>query len=166
MKAIRFSAAAMAAAISGLLLVLAPSANASGPAKICETHGLYCVGAQNLGASDPVQETFDGRVIEVVSVGGNAYRLEINAMPHLCVAASDNGMLAVLKPCGNDGVVWLAAKKPGGDGHSCRFQSRQFPGKFLTGDNQGDQFTLKDGTPPAGSEQQFSTSAQVISGCG
>lgn len=154
-------AAAMAA--SGLLLA-APPASAAGLSVICETNGSFCIGAPSLHESAPVKETGAGRIIDVQTLGGNSYLLTINANPNWCVAGSDTGDHAVLHPCQNgSGVVWKAHLGP--DGKSCVFESQKFSGKYLSGDNKGDQFQLRN-KGATGTFQQFKTAHKVISSCG
>jgi hypothetical protein len=129
-------------AVPGLFLAASPPASASAGSHLCESFGSYCIGAPSLGLNDPVVETASGRLIDISPVGtGNQRELAFDADPSKCVAAASNGYLAVIHPCnGGSGVVWIEAPGPSG---SLTYESREFPGKYLAGDNHGDQFGVK-----------------------
>ena len=160
------SVGATAIAVSGLLLVGASPASASGAALICETNGNYCVGDphRSLPLYDPVKEMLAGRVIDIRSQGGISYKLRFEDDLSKCVAASDSGLYVVIHACnGGNGVIWKTYL--GRDGVSCIFQSQEFPSKYLSGANGERQFELKT-KYLSGWYQQFLFSSQVIQPCG
>jgi hypothetical protein len=131
-------------ALSGLALMAAPPASASTVSFIHETSGgQYYIGGPTINLYDPVKEIgsigYNGIINKRISAGH--YELEMNADTSKCVATADNGYLAVFHPCnGGSDVVWVESTGP--DGHSTKFENPA--GKFLAGDNQGDQFHVKD----------------------
>jgi hypothetical protein len=140
-----FSIGAMAIAVSGLVLAAAPSAGATtyGPFYLQETYSSYRVGAPNVSAYDPVQETLGGREI-YLGTTGTAYHYKIPFLrdTSLCVAAANNEDTVDLKPCsGANGVVWIAIT--GQDGCSAVLESQEFSGKYLSGTANGSQFHIR-----------------------
>ena len=150
-RIIHLSAGA-AVAVSALYLG-APNAGAATPVHIRESHGVFAIGAPTINLFDPVVETNTGRLIDVMHVSGASYELAFNADTSKCVAASNSGLLGVIHPCnGGAGVVWIAARGP--DGHSCTFESQEFPGRFFAGHDDGTQFHV-DPMPTTGDFFQF-----------
>jgi hypothetical protein len=162
-KVFRVSAGAMVMAVSGLLLAASSPASAIDSVTICESYGAYCVGAPSLGLYDQVVETFSGRQIATIGLGNNNWEFAFRADPTKCVAASNSGDVAVIHPCnGGSGIVWKAQVGP--DGVSCIFENQHFSGKYLSGDDKGDQFHLKS-KGASGWFQQFHPSSFVIPNC-
>lgn len=109
---------------------------------IFETFGAYGVGAPTLGTDDPVVETVDGRSVEFLGDGQGDGGIEIAFTENtsLCVAAANAGVKVVQHACnGGAGTVWFES-----NGNSGKlFQSREFPGFYLSGADSGSQFTIQ-----------------------
>jgi hypothetical protein len=104
--------------------------------------------------SDPVDETAGGRLINF-NPAGSGEELQLVDNTGLCVAAANNGQDVVQHPCnGGAGVTWHEVQGPA----TTLFESNEFPGKYLSGANNGTQFQLKSGGAN-GWEQQFTAGA-------
>jgi len=153
----------MVVAVSGLLLAASPPAGAISSVTICESNGAYCVGAPSLNLYAQVVETFSGRQIATVGLGNNNYEFAFQADPTKCVAGSNSGNTVVIHPCnGGIAIVWKVQVGP--DGVSCIFENQHFSGKYLSGDDKGDQFQLKS-KGANGWFQQFHASSFVFNIC-
>jgi hypothetical protein len=142
-KSIRIFTVGATAIAASSLFVASPPASASTGYYVCETNGSYCVGAPNRTNYAPVVETTRYLIFFAPTSTQYHYKLEFALDPTKCVAAANNGYLAVLHPCnGGVGVVWILETGP--DGHSDILENQEFSGKYLAGDNQGDQFHVKN----------------------
>jgi hypothetical protein len=137
-----------AIAVSGLLLAVAPHANAEfatgpgSPFHLKETNSFYRLGAPDLSFYAPVKETASGQYLFLTKVSTYHYEIHFLYAAKDCVAAADNGDTVDIKPCsGANGVVWVASA--GQDGNSTVFESQHFSGKYLSGDGKGDQFHIR-----------------------
>jgi hypothetical protein len=91
-----------------------------------------------------VTETASGRTITITIMlaqgSTTQFVLKINAVPSLCVAATNNDVNAVLHACnGGSGTVWNIFVNA--NGH-LQFQDRLF-GTYLAGLDNGSQFQVK-----------------------
>jgi hypothetical protein len=150
----------LATMLSGLYLAVPTASAAVVTVNICESYGAFCIGAPTINLFDPVVETPTGRRIDVLHLSGASYELEFHADQSKCVAASNSGLLGVVHPCnGGSGVVWIV--ELGGDGHSCVFDSQEFPANDLSGEDNGKQFrVISQGA--MGFYQQFSTNGRAF----
>jgi hypothetical protein len=152
---VAFGMAAAAVVTSEMLFTGVPAASAAtNSADWHETYGHYAIGAPSLALYAPVRETPDGRYMHFVNVkGGYEVELALDADPSKCVAASDSGYWVVLHACnGGLGTVWVLHV-----GSAVSFESREFPGRYLAGDNHGDEFELKSPSARGWYEQFYNT---------
>ena len=152
-KSIRvFLIAAMA--VPGWLLVASPAASARTGLQIKETFGSYYIGAPTVALDDPVVETTGSRSFNILSAGGGE-EFQFVANTSLCVAAANNGVDVVMHPCnGGSGVIWHEVQGKS----STLFENNKFAGKYLSGDNKGNQYQLKS-KGASGWDQQFTVGA-------
>ena len=131
-----------------LVTVTASSIFTASPAsavgsQVCEANGnKYCINAPTLALYDPVIQSSSGRSIYLIWLDMTKGQLELQlaADTKKCVAAANNGHDVVLHKCsGGNGVVWIEHLTNGP-----RFESREFSGKYLAGDNvTGHQFQIR-----------------------
>ena len=115
---------------------------ASAAQHLCESFGLYCVGAPSLATDAPVDETTSGRDLNFLTQGNGQWKIQFNADLSQCVAAANNGTDVVIHHCnGGNGTVWI---KHSVDTHT-EWESREFPGFYLAGRNNGSQYQIKPG---------------------
>lgn len=138
----------------------APSGVAEAPViasgiHICETFGDHlCIGAPDLALDKPVKETFSGRDLDIVQFKGFV-QIQFTANRSLCVAAADNGYLAVIHHCnGGSGVDWHNDGSPG----KRILVNAKFSPKELAGRNlPGSQYHVKN-SGAAGWDYKFKES--------
>lgn len=148
-KSIRLCPAVVTAiAISGSLFAASARADdelptgPGAPFHLKETNSTYRLGAPDLSLYAPVKETSSGQYLFLTKVSQYHYKIHFLYAGSDCVAAADNDDTVDIKPCsGANGVVWVASA--GQDGNSTVLQSQHFPGKYLSGDAQGDQFHIR-----------------------
>jgi hypothetical protein len=94
-------------------VAFATPANAAG-CHLKESIGDFRVGAPDLSDFAPAVETGDGRVVHFVDVQTGQVKIEFDAGPGLCVAASDSGVRAMVHDCnGQLGTVWIEQSSGG-----------------------------------------------------
>lgn len=151
-KLVGVPVAAVAVAVSGLMLAASPASAASN-VHLTEVFGAYRVGAPNIGLDDPVTETIDGRDLNIFS-SGSGVEIQFRADTSLCVAAANDGIRVVQHPCnGGLGTIWHEQNGTNCPQGTC-FESNEFSGFYLSGANNGSNFEIHLRGAP-GWEQQF-----------
>lgn len=136
-----FRAIAALAGLSGMAVTMLAAAQAANAVEFnyCETNGNFCIGAPDLGTFAPVVETGAGRAINLLGVSGGYWKLQFNAAPSQCVAATDNGNGVVIHHCnGGLGTLWQIINNA--NGH-LQFWDREHD-TLLAGRNNGTQYKL------------------------
>jgi len=134
---------ASAAVPGGGTAAHAPVPASAATIRVCEAGGHhYCIGAPHLALGKPVVESVGGRNLDII-VFGSYVEIRFDANRRLCVAAANNGFLAVIHACnGGSGAKWKII--PTSDGHDA-FRNVQFSTKYLSGRNRnGSQYHVKN----------------------
>lgn len=121
----------------------APAPASESAIHVCEAGGHhYCIGAPDLAFYKPVEETASGRTLDLIDFG-TYWEIRFDANRSLCVAAANNGYLAVIHACnGGSGVKWNIINTS--DGHF-EFRNVKFSPKELAGRNSnGSQYHVKN----------------------
>lgn len=137
------TASAASAAAAGEGTLAAPMLASAATIHVCEAGGHhYCIGAPHLALGKPVVESVSGRSLDLIDFG-KYWEIRFDANRRLCVAAANNGFLAVIHACnGGSGVKWNPITTS--DGHVA-FRNVKFRPKELAGRNRnGSQYHVKN----------------------
>ncbi|HYS30881.1 MAG TPA: hypothetical protein VEM58_01345 [Streptosporangiaceae bacterium] len=121
--------------------IFASPLSASAAQHLCESFGIYCVGAPDLSTDAPVVETLSGRDLNFLSQGNGIWKIQFNADLSQCVAAANNRIDVVIHHCnGGAGTLW---KKHFMDSTHIKWESHEFPEFYLAGRNNGSQYQVE-----------------------
>ena len=137
----------------GALAEQSPANAATDASTECETHGSYCIGSADTNLYTHVSERNPGRSLLVVPTGGAATTFFIEFAPFdgsKCLAAKNDNHGVDIRPCDSPYAEWFLPLDK--DGVSRDLQN--FFGRYLTGHNNGGDYTLEE-KGIAGGRQAF-----------